>query len=67
MGKYAAIGRIRLEEALPFERYEKIQENVSNDELILQDARKHNAILITADKHMKGIAQAKNIFTIWID
>lgn len=66
LSKFAAIGRIRLEET-SFNKNNDCMKDISNDELILQDAKNNNAILITADKHMRGLAQTKNIFTIWID
>ena len=39
-------------------------DNVSRDEVIQLAAREQNSILVTADKGMKGSAQAKDLFVL---
>ncbi|MBP7791523.1 MAG: hypothetical protein KA120_00470 [Candidatus Goldbacteria bacterium] len=62
--KIANEGRIKIETP---GKVEEIGDNLSNiirDEMILDDALKYNAILITRDKGMKLNAMGKNIFYI---
>ncbi len=66
LGKFAAIGRIRLEEIQCPEIEIKELDNTQRDDAILEGAKKYNAILITADKNMAGVAQAKGLFVIKI-
>jgi len=61
LGHFASIGRIKLEEIdsliqLPAD------ESIVRDDAILEDAKKYNAIILTADKGMKGSARAKGLF-----
>lgn len=67
LGRFAAIGRIRLEE-IP-NPHIKIADlkSTQKDELIIEDARKFNAILLTADKNMRGVAIAKGLFVMGIE
>jgi len=64
LGHFSSIGRIRLEEISFISDFPK--ENVERDELIQKGAVENNAILITDDNSMKGLAQAKNLFVIEI-
>lgn len=67
LGKFAAIGRIRLEEIPGFLNETETKESTFKDDAILEGTRKYNAILLTSDKNMKGIAQTKGLFVIAID
>lgn len=67
LGKLAAIGRIRLEEMPDFLNKAEIKESTHKDDAILEGARRYNAILLTSDKNMRGIAQTKKLFVIAID
>lgn len=64
LGHYHSIGRIRLEEIDSVNNFPK--ESIERDELIQKGAVENNAILITGDKGMMGLAQAKNLFVIEI-
>jgi len=64
LGHYHSIGRIKLEEIGSIDDFP--QENIERDELIQKGAIENNAILITGDKGMMGVAQAKNLFVIEI-
>lgn len=61
LGHFSAIGRIRLEEIRSIFEQRELN-NISRDESILQDAKEQNAIILTADKGMKGAAQSKGLF-----
>lgn len=63
LGNFAAVGKIRLEEVGSILDPEQLN-NLERDEAMLIDAIKNKAIIVTGDHQMKGIAQAKNIFTI---
>ncbi|MCX7641344.1 MAG: hypothetical protein N2Z20_01765 [Elusimicrobiales bacterium] len=63
IGYFASIGRIRLEEIVST-CDPKTLGNTERDDLILEGAKQNNAILITADNNMKGIAQSKGLFVI---
>lgn len=63
LGKFSAMGRIRLEEiGLLSETVGK--ENILKDESIMKGALENDAILMTADNNMKGSAQAKGLFVV---
>jgi len=64
LGHYHSIGRIKLEEIEPIDNIP--QENIERDKLIQKGAIENNAILLTGDKGMMGLAQAKNLFVIEI-
>lgn len=63
IGKFAAMGRIRFEEINSVIDLKNIG-NTERDDLILDGAKQNNAIILTSDNHMKGVAQSKKIFTI---
>jgi ribonuclease HII len=65
LAKFAAIGRIRLEEIPEADRIEELTK-LERDEKIKEDALKFNAILITGDKAMKAFAQAKDLFCLHV-
>jgi len=62
LAKYAAIGRIRLEEIPETGK----MEGLTNDERIIESAISFNAILITGDNAMKALAQAKGLFCLFV-
>ncbi len=65
LGHFSAIGRIRLEEIKSiFDA--SILDSTRRDDSILEDAIKNNAIVLTADNGMKGVAQAKKLFVMEI-
>lgn len=61
LGHFDSVGRIRLEEIIPLTHLPS-NESIVRDDAILEDAKKYNAIIITADNGMKGSARAKNLF-----
>lgn len=61
LGHYDSIGRIRLEEIKQLTNLDG-KDSLSRDNVILEDAKKYNAIVITADRGMKGCARSKNLF-----
>jgi ribonuclease HII len=63
LAKFAAIGRIRLEEISAASKAEGLTRS-ERDEKIKESASTFNAILITRDKAMKAFAQAKGIFCL---
>jgi predicted PilT family ATPase len=65
LAKFAAIGRIRLEEIPEDGKIEKLT-TLERDEKIKNGASTFNAILITGDKIMKAFAQAKNLFCLYV-
>jgi hypothetical protein len=65
LAKFAAIGRIRLEEIQEAGKLEGLN-NLEKDEKIVESASKFNAILITRDRTMKAFAQAKNLFCLYV-
>lgn len=65
LGHFDAIGRICLEE-IQSTRDLSNSSSIERDDLIMEDAKKYNAILITADNGMKGSARAKNLFVFEI-
>jgi len=65
LGNFASIGRIKLEE-VSYSTENIPQESLRKDEIIIETALKHNAILITADNSMKAFAQTKKLFVIEI-
>ena len=65
LAKFAAIGRIRLEEIPEADRIEELTK-LERDEKIKEGALKFNAILITGDKAMKAFAQAKDLFCLHV-
>jgi predicted PilT family ATPase len=65
LAKFAAIGRIRLEEIQEAGKLEGLN-NLESDEKIMESAFKFNAILITGDKAMMVFAQAKSLFCLYV-
>lgn len=65
LAKFAAIGRIRLEEIPSQNRIVELSSS-ERDEKIINDALTFNAILITGDKAMKAFTQAKDLFCLYI-
>ncbi len=65
LAKFASIGRIRLEEISIGGKLEELT-GLEPDEIIIMDALTNNAILITGDNKMKAIAQAKNLFCLYV-
>ena len=61
LAKFAAIGRIGLEESPEFS---EADESIKRDDAIITSALKRNAILLTDDQNMKAVAQAKGIFLL---
>jgi ribonuclease HII len=65
LAKFAAIGRIRLEEIPGAGEMEGLT-SLERDEKIKESAFTFNAILITGDKAMKAFAQAKGLFCLHV-
>jgi ribonuclease HII len=65
LAKFAALGRIRLEEISAAGKMEGLT-RLERDEKIKESAYTFNAILITRDKAMKAFAQAKGIFCLHV-
>jgi ribonuclease HII len=65
LAKFAAVGRIRLEEISEAGKMERLT-RLERDEKIKESAYTFNAILITRDKAMKAFAQAKGIFCLHV-
>lgn len=65
LGHYDSIGMIRLEEVEQLTNLDG-EDSLSRDNVILEDAKKYNAIIITADNGMKGVARSKNLFVLKI-
>jgi ribonuclease HII len=67
LGRFASISRIKLKEVGDFEP-SKFQEMTSQerDDLIMKTCIEENAILLSADNQVKGLAVAKDIFTIFV-
>lgn len=65
LAKFAAIGRIRLEEIQEAGKLEGLN-RFERDEKITESASKFNAILITGDGAMKAFAQAKGLFCLYV-
>jgi ribonuclease HII len=65
LAKFAAIGRIRLEEIPKIDKIEDLPK-LERDEKIKEGAFTFNAILITGDRAMKAFAQAKNLFCLHV-
>jgi ribonuclease HII len=65
LAKFAAIGRIRLEEIQEAGKLEGLN-RFERDEKIMESASKFNAILITGDGAMKAFAQAKGLFCLYV-
>jgi ribonuclease HII len=65
LAKFAAIGRVRLEEIPLNGRIEDLS-RLERDERIKESALEFNAILITGDKAMKAFAQAKDLFCLYV-
>jgi len=63
LGHFNSIGRIRLEQIRSIFEQRELN-NISRDESILEDAKDQSAIILTADKGMKGSAQAKGLFVL---
>lgn len=63
IGNFASIGRIRFEECSSMLNFDSLS-NIERDESILIGAEEHNAIILTADKQVKGVAQAKGLFVV---
>jgi ribonuclease HII len=65
LAKFAAVGRIRLEEISEAGKMERLT-RLERDEKIKESAYTFNAILITRDKAMKAFAQAKGLFCLHV-
>ncbi len=67
LGRFASISRIKLKEVGEFNP-SKFQEMTSQerDELIMKTCIEENAIFLSADNQVKGVAVAKDIFTIFV-
>jgi len=67
LGKFAAVGRIHIAEIGELERgrFEALSSQ-ERDDLILKACIEKNAILLTADNQLKGIAMARKVFTIFV-
>lgn len=67
LGKFASIGRIKLKGVGEFtpSKFQKMTSQ-ERDELIMKTCIEENAILLSADNQVKGVAVAKNIFTIFV-
>jgi len=63
LAKFAAIGRIRLEEIPEAGKIDELTK-LERDEKIIEGASTFNAILITGDRAMKAFAQAKGLFCL---
>jgi len=63
IGNFASIGRIKFEEIGSILDTNSLN-NIERDESILLGAEENNAIIFTADKQVKGVAQAKGLFAI---
>lgn len=65
LANFSAMGRIRLEEIGDILSFRGKFSSIERDELILKDALRYNAIVLTGDNNMKAGAQAKNVFTLF--
>jgi len=67
LGRFASISRIKLKEVGELNP-SKLQEMTSQerDELIMKTCIEENAILLSADNQVKGLAVGKGIFTIFV-
>jgi hypothetical protein len=65
LARFAAIGRIRLEEIQEAGKIEELT-GLERDEKIKESALTFNAILITRDNTMKASAQAKGLFCLYV-
>jgi len=66
LGRYNAMGRIRLECSGKIEEVSSDLPSDVRDEKIIEACLDNNAILLTADKSMSAFAGGKNVFTIFI-
>jgi ribonuclease HII len=66
LGRYNAMGRIRLECPGKIEDVPSDFSSDVRDEKIIEACLENNAILLTADKSMNAFAGGKNVFTIFI-
>jgi ribonuclease HII len=68
LARFAAIGRIRLEDApqaTPLAEFDKLP-SLERDAAIRQDALSTNAILITGDNSLKAFTQAVGLFCLHV-
>nr|WP_269451051.1 hypothetical protein [Thermodesulfatator autotrophicus] len=67
LGKFASIGRIKLKEVGEFNpsKFEKMTTQ-ERDDLIMKTCIEENAILLSADNQVKGLAVSWGIFTIFV-
>ncbi len=67
LGRFASIGRIRLKEIGGFEPAKLIGLSTQErDDLVMQACIDQNAILLSADKQVKGLAVSQEIFTFFV-
>jgi len=67
LGRFASIGRIRLKEIGGFEPAKlKGLSTQERDDLVMQACIDQNAILLSADKQVKGLAVSQEIFTFFV-
>lgn len=67
LAKFASISRIKLKEVGEFnpEKFKNLTSQ-QRDDLIIETCIKENAILLSADKQVKGIAISRDVFTIFV-
>lgn len=67
LGKFASISRIKLKEVGSFEPSKfRNMTSQEKDDLIMKTCIEENAILLSADNQVKGLAVGKCIFTIFV-
>lgn len=66
LSRFRDMGRIRIESVGNIRDIPNDLTNTERDELIIEDCKKYNAILLTGDKSMKTFASGKNVFTIFL-
>lgn len=67
LGRFGSIGRIRLKETGEFdtEKFKNLSTQ-ERDDLVMQACINENALLLSADNQVKGLAVSRNIFTIFV-
>jgi hypothetical protein len=67
IGKYVSIGRIKMKEMGTFEPEKfKMFSSQERDDLIMRTCIDKNALLLSADNQIKGLAVSRDIFTIYV-
>ncbi len=67
LGRFASISRIKLKEVGSFEPSKfRNMTSQEKDDLIMKTCIAENAILLSADNQVKGLAVGKGIFTIFV-